>query len=65
MVEGDRVIESVRNLIGNTNPALGAGYHRRPWSRQITSNDETVAAVLARRPPQIEITGFPELVWKE
>ena len=34
VVEGDRVIEGVRNLMGNTNPTLALGYHPwRPWSR--------------------------------
>ncbi|MDO5049711.1 MAG: nucleoside-diphosphate kinase [Actinomycetaceae bacterium] len=69
VVEGDRVIEGVRNLMGNTNPTLAApgtirGDLGRDWGTGNVENIVHGSDSPASADREIALW-FPELVWKE
>ena len=69
VVEGDRVIEGMRNLMGNTNPTLAApgtirGDLGRDWGTGNVENIVHGSDSPASADREIALW-FPELVWKE
>ena len=67
VVEGDRVIEGVRNLIGNTNPTQPGtirGDLGRDWGTGNVENIVHGSDSPASADREIALW-FPELVWKE